>query len=296
MSFFTAIKSFFREHVFRHIRARLVLFITTGLCVVSLLYQYFSRPDAVSPLTIVGAVIVPFQEGANKIGGLLFKSEQDRRTLQEAREIAASLEKENDALKREIRELRSLAVDNEELRALLNARERYGDYEMIGATVIGNDGINVFNRFTINRGLKDGVRVNMNVIDENGLVGIVTRAGYNYAVVTAIIEDGMNVSAMTKNGHENCIVSGDLTLSGNDTMILTNVMADVDLSADSALVTSNISDRFLPGLLIGYVNSYETNPGGLTKSGLVKTAVDFTRVREVLVITTLVEEPKEAEE
>ena len=296
MNFFSAIGSFFKEHIFRHIRARLVLFITTGLCVVSLLYQYFARPDAISPLSIVGAVIVPFQEGANKLGGLLFKSEQDRRTLNEARDVAAALEKENEALKAEVNELRSLAVDNEELRALLKARERYGDYEMIEATVIGNDAVNCFSRFTINRGTRDGVRVNMNVIDRRGLVGIVTRVGLNYAVVTSIIEDGMNISAMTKNGHENCIVSGDLKLSGDDTLLLSNVMADVDLKADSALVTSNISDRFLPGLLIGYVEDHELNPGGLTQSGTVKTAADFTRIREVLVITTLVEQPKEAEE
>ena len=296
MSFFSSIKNFFQKHVFSHISAKLVLWIVTGLCVVSLLYQYFARPDSVSPLSIVGAVIIPFQEGANKVGGALFKNEQDRLTLNEARAEAKRLEKENEALRIELEELKSLAVDNEELRALLNARERYGNYEMLEATVIGNDGINCFERFTINRGTRDGVRVNMNVINQDGLIGIVTQVGLNYAVVTSIIEDGMNVSAMTKNGHENCIVSGDLTNSGKDTLQYSNMISTVDLSSDSSLVTSNISDRFLPELLIGYVSDSEINAGGLTQSGTLKTAVDFTKIREVLVITTLVEKPKEVEE
>ena len=295
MSFFASIKNFFQKHVFRHISAKLVLWIVTGLCVVSLLYQYFARPDSLSPLSIVGAVVIPFQEGANKVGGALFKNEQERLTLNEAREEVARLEKEKEALEIEVRELKSLAVDNEELRALLKARERYGDYEMIEATVIGNDGINCFERFTINRGTRDGIRVNMNVINQDGLVGIVSKVGLNYAVVTSIIEDGINVSAMTKNGHENCIVSGDLSQSGKDTLLFSNMLSDVDLNSDSSLVTSNISDRFLPELLIGYVSESEMNAGGLTQSGTLKTAVDFTRIREVLVITTTVEQPKEEE-
>ena len=295
MSFFTSIKNLFQKHVFQHISAKLVLWIVTGLCVVSLLYQYFARPDAVSPLSIVGAVVIPFQEGANKVGGALFKNEQDRLTLNEARDEVARLEKEKEALEIEVSQLKSLAVDNEELRALLKARERYGDYEMIEATVIGNDGINCFERFTINRGTQDGVRVNMNVINQDGLIGIVSKVGLNYAVVTSIIEDGMNVSAMTRNGHENCIVSGDLSQSGKDTLLFSNMLSDVDLTADSSLVTSNISDRFLPELLIGYVAENELNAGGLTRSGTLKTAVDFTRIREVLVITTTVETPKEEE-
>lgn len=60
------------------------LVLTVVLCVASLLIQYFRRADSLSPLTIIGAVIVPFQEGLNDVGGYLFKSEQDRLSLQES--------------------------------------------------------------------------------------------------------------------------------------------------------------------------------------------------------------------
>ena len=164
------------------------------------------------------------------------------------------------------------------------------------ALIIGNDGVNSFERFTINKGTSDGIRVNMNVINDEGLIGIVTYAGLNYAVVTSIIEEGMNVSAMTKNGHENCIVSGDFAQSGKGRLLLENALSSVDLQNDGTLVTSFISDRFLPNLLIGYAVDVTENEGGLTQSGYVTTAVDFSRLSEVLVITTMHDTLQDAEE
>lgn len=295
MSIFSSIGKFFKVHIFDRFTAKVCLILVTGLCVVSLLYHYFMREDAVSVMTVVGAVVVPFQEGANKVGGILFKKEEERLNLVEARERIAELESMNADLNRKLDDADSLFVENEELRSLLYAKERLSDYEMLEAEVIGNDGINCFERFTINRGSMDGIKVDMNVINNDGLIGVVTQVGLNYAIVTSIIEDGMNVSAMTKNGHENCIVTGDLKKSGQSTLLLKNALTDVDLSHDGTLVTSYISDKYLPNLLIGYAENVTVNNGSLTQSGTVKTAVDFSRVSYVLVITTMREELQEVE-
>ncbi len=295
MSIFSSIVKFLKVHIFDHFTAKVCLVLVTGLCVVSLLYNYFMREDSVSVLTVIGAVVVPFQEGANKVGSILFKAEEERMDLVQARERIAELESQNADLNRKLDEADSLFVENEELRSLLYAKKRLSDYEMLEAEVIGNDGINCFERFTINRGSMDGIKPDMNVINNDGLIGIVTEVGLNYSIVTSIIEDGMNVSAMTKNGHENCIVSGDLKNSGMSTLILKNALSEVDLTKDSTLVTSYISDKYLPNLLIGYAKDVVLNNGSLTQSGTVKTAVDFSRISYVLVITTMREELQEVE-
>ncbi|MBR6322291.1 MAG: rod shape-determining protein MreC, partial [Lachnospiraceae bacterium] len=185
--------------------------------------------------------------------------------------------------------------ENEEFRSLLRAKARLSMYEMEEAKIIGSDGVNCFNRFTINKGTIDGIKADMNVINSDGLVGIVTSVGLNYAVVTAIIEDNTSVSAMTRYGHSNCIVKGDLSQSGEGRLLLTNALADFDTERDNALVTSSISDKYLQGLLIGYAEDVKLNADQLTKSGTVKTAVDFTKLDEVLVITTMKEELQETE-
>ena len=296
MSIFASIREFIREKILSRFTSRAALVIVVLICVMLLLIQYFRRDDAVSPLSIAGVVVIPFQEGVNRAGNFLFRTEQERLSLNEAKDRIKELEGEVASLQRELDGLQQISVENAELRALLSAAEQYPEYEMEEALIIGNDGVNSFERFTINKGTADGIRVNMNVINQDGLIGIVTYTGLNYAVVTSIIEDGVNVSAMTKNGHENCIVTGDLLHSGTERLVLENALGDVDFSADSTLLTSNISDRFLPGLLIGYAVDVTQNEGGLTQSGYVTTAVDFNRLKEVLVITTMREALQDQEE
>lgn len=53
------------------------------------------------------------------------------------------------------------------------------------------------------------------------------------------------------------------------------------------VVTSNISDKYLPGILIGYISSINTDSNNLTKSGTLTPAVDFEHPEEVLVILEL---------
>ena len=257
-----------------------------ALCVASLIYQYFSREDAYPVSSLAFSAIVPFQQGVNSIGGFLFDRETARMELSEAKQRIEELEEENRLLK--IREDRNqdLIRENEDLRALVRAKERLSDYEMLEASVIGSENADIFRRFTIDRGTLDGIAVNMNVINGDGLIGYISQAGLNYSVVTCITEDDISVSAMTRNGKKHCIVTGDLELSREGMLKMENAPVTVDLGTDQTLVTSNISDKYLPGLLIGYVTEYEKDLGELTQSGKVRCAVDFTDIREVLVITS----------
>ena len=50
------------------------------------------------------------------------------------------------------------------------------------------------------------------------------------------------------------------------------------------VVTSNISDKYLPGILIGYISSMGQDSNNITKSGKLTPAVDFEHLEEVLVI------------
>ena len=51
-------------------------------------------------------------------------------------------------------------------------------------------------------------------------------------------------------------------------------------------MTSHVSPRFLQGLFIGYVSEIEVDANNLTRSGYITPAVDFSKLQEVLVITT----------
>ena len=61
------------------------------------------------------------------------------------------------------------------------------------------------------------------------------------------------------------------------------------VAAGDAVVTSNISDKYLPGILIGYVTNLTNDANKLTRSGSLTPAADFKKLREVLVIMQIKE-------
>lgn len=158
----------------------------------------------------VGDIMSPMQSGINKVG----KAISDKMDLLHSKE---DLLAENKQLKEKIDAIsydnKILAGENNDLdnyRELYQLDQKYPDYPKVAATVIGRDGNNWFHLFTIDKGKKDGIAVDMNVIAGNGLVGIVSEVGDHYAKVRAIIDDKSNVSAMFENTGETCIVKGNM--------------------------------------------------------------------------------------
>ena len=125
----------------------------------------------------------------------------------------------------------------------------------------------------------------MNVMAGSGLVGRVVDVGPNWAKVKSIIADDSNVSAMVLSSSDNMVVSGNLKLYASGVIEFGQLVdsADVVVEGDK-VVTSNISDKFLPGILIGYINTINQDSNNLTKSGYLTPAVDFEHLEEVLVI------------
>jgi rod shape-determining protein MreC len=112
----------------------------------------------------------------------------------------------------------------------------------------------------------------------------VTDVGRNWAKVRSIIDDDNNVSAMILATSENCIVTGDLSLYTEGKLSLGQLKYDGQASVGDRVVTSSISSRYLPGILIGYVDSIEEDSNHLTRNGYILPAVDFKRINHVFVI------------
>ena len=234
----------------------------------------------------VGHVIVPMQKGLNQLASFLHIQKEDFATKQE-------LQEENEELKEEIAELEEklnrVSVDTHELeeyQELYDMEELYYEYDTTAANVVSNDSGNWFSTFLIDKGSDDGIEVGNNVLADGGLVGIVTDVGSNYAKVRSIIDDNSNVSAMDLNTEEYCIVSGSLsTMNERQQLEITDLQDDDDLvQAGDQIVTSAISDRYLPNIPIGYVVELEEDSDSLTKTGYIATIVDFEHLEKVLVI------------
>lgn len=244
--------------------------------------------DGGGPLRFIGNyTVVPMQKGISYVGRYLSDLSDNFDTLQDVRDEKDALQSKVDELMIENTRLRQEQYELERLRELYQLDENYSDYEKIGAHVIANNGSNWFSDFTIDKGSNDGIKVDCNVLAGSGLVGTVTEVAPDYSRVRAIIDDASNVSGMVLSTSDTCMVRGDLSLI-SDGRIRFEKLAnnDNDIQVGEQIVTSHVSDRFVQGLFIGYISDIEVDANNLTRSGYITPAVDFSKLQEVLVITT----------
>ena len=268
-------------------RSKYLLIGLTVICI--LLIGITSIKDGVlEPLrTGVGYVLVPLQTGVNAVGRGIYNGIRDYTQLKDALEENESLKEEVAHLTEENNRLQAQQSELERLRGLYELDQEYMQYPKIGARVIARDSSKWFEVFRINKGSADGVEVDMNVVAQGGLVGIVTDVGANYATVRSIIDDSSRVSAMPTGSEYNCIVAGDLTLYENGRLRITDFSKNGVVQNGDQIITSNISSKFLPGILIGYAADVTMDSEHLTQSGYLIPVVDFDNLQEVLIITEL---------
>lgn len=243
----------------------------------------------------IGYFLIPIQSGVNRAGTSLYNGISSYSTMKSAMDEKQQLEAKVDALVEENSRLQAEQFELQRLRELYELDQDYMQYDKIGARVIAKDSGDWFRVFRINKGSADGVQVDANVIANGGLVGIVTDVGANYATVRSIIDDVSRVSAMAQQSGDICIVSGNLDLFGEGRLQITNALKDSDLKDGDRIVTSNISSKFLPGILIGYATDIVTDETRLTKSGYLIPVAQFDSLQEVLVLTQLKETMAERE-
>ena len=268
--------------------SKYLLFILTIICAGTIILTFNTNIFSGSLNTVVGYVVIPFQNGISSVGGWLSNRSEE---LVQIRSLLA----ENEALRAQIDDLTIentiLQQDRYELtnlRELYQLDSQYEGYEKIGARIIAKDTGNWFHSFVIDKGEEDGVAVDMNVIAGSGLVGRVVDTGPNWAKVTAIIADNSNVSGKVLATSDYLLVEGDLELYGSGFIRFEKLVDSADkVVVGDKIVTSNISDKYLPNILIGYINTLNVYANNITKSGQLTPAVDFEHLEEVLVILQL---------
>ncbi len=273
------------------------LIILMSIICVSMVAGAFATGISGDPArTFVGYVVIPFEKGINTIGSWLLSMRDDLRSVQELSEENAALKAQVEELSLQNNELAQNQTDLAHLRELYGLDQEYAHYNKIMAEVIAKDPGNWYHTFTIDKGQDDGVSVNSNVLAGAGLVGIVTDVGPDWAAVRSIVDNDSNVSAQVSETEDICIVTGDLELIDSGRIAFGQLKSpEGKVSIGDRVVTSHISDRFVKGLLIGYISEISQDSNNLTYGGYLVPAADFAHLQKVLVITDLKENVKEGD-
>lgn len=269
-----------------HLKSKHLLVIMTFFCGSAVVSTLASGITSEPLAEAAGMLVVPFEKSINGIGswlGEINQAFQDKQDLisknQELQDAVDTLTEQNNILIQNQSEL-------SRLQELYNLDEEYSSYPKVAARIISKDPGNWYDTFMINKGSNDGIRVDNNVIAGKGLVGIVTEVGTNWATVRAIIDDSSYVSVMTVGTDDNCVVTGDLELIDEGKLRFSQLYdKDDKVTVGERIVTSNISDKYVEGLFVGYVSEIELDTNNLTKTGTIVTPVDFQHLKDVFVIT-----------
>lgn len=155
-------------------------------------------------------------------------------------------------------------------------------YEFVVAHVINNSISHSFNYITINKGAADGIRPEMGVIDQNGVVGSVNVVGEHSARVISVLNPNFHVSCKIK-GSEHF---GSLSWDGKDpsVAILEDLPQHSQVKAGDTIVTTGFSSVFPPDMNVGYVMPPEKGKKLLFNNLKVRLATDFTTLGTVQVV------------
>lgn len=269
-----------------NLKSKHLLAIMTLFCISCIAATFASGVTNAPLFETAGMIIAPFEKSINKIGTFLLEARSSLRDKQELLMENEDLKAQIDSLTTQNNKLLQDQTELVRLKELYKLDEEYEDYPKVAASIISKDPGNWYDTFMINKGSADGIRIDNNVIAGKGLVGIVTEVGPHWATVRAIIDDSSNVSAMTVSTSDNCVVEGDLELIDEGKLSFHQLYdQESKVTVGERIVTSNISEKYVEGLFIGYVSEIYQDSNNLTKRGTLVTPVDFRHLREVFVIT-----------
>ncbi|WP_313132249.1 rod shape-determining protein MreC [Anaerocolumna sp.] len=266
------------------------VFIAVAILCFALMFLSYQFGDELSPFkATVGNIISPMQKGINTVGHSVFNGFEKIASLNKLEEENTRLKEENNVLSYENKILLQDKYELDRFRDLYKLDKKYADYPKVAARVISADPNNWFNTFTIDKGSDDGIAVDMNVIAGNGLVGIIETVGKNHSIVRSIIDDSSSVSGMFLKTSDICVVKGDLAKLEKGVLPVELIKKDADIYDGYEVVTSNISPKYLQGILIGYISNITLDSNNLSKTADLTPAVDFENLQEVLIITEVKE-------
>ena len=229
---------------------------------------------------------MPIQNGftylKNKISGNdSFFADMD--TLKTENE---ELKKKNSELEQSLRELEIIKAENDTLKEYVNLKDKYTDYTTVPADVINRDISNYSSTIIINVGSVDGIKEEMTVIADSGLVGHVISVTKNTAKVQTIVDTASAVTSKISTTEDTIVVQG--TLEDKSTLRANFIPTDAVVLQGDSVETSGIGGIYPKGIHIGTITEVVNTSNITDRYATIKTAVDFNKLNTVLVITNTV--------
>ena len=232
--------------------------------------------------TVAGNIVNPIQKVFNDIKNKIQGNTSYFADLDTVKAENEELKKRNSELETQVRELEVLKADNKTLQEYMNLTQKYVEYNTVPANVITRDVSNFSSNLVIDVGSKDGIKENMTVIADKGLVGYVISVTEKTAKVQVIIDPASTVSCNLTTSSESILCTG--TLDNNQILRATYIPTSAELIQGDTVTTSGLGGIYHRGIFIGTIKEIVTTSNVTDRYAVVEPAVDFSKLETVLVI------------
>ena len=170
----------------------------------------------------------------------------------------------------------------------VDSLKSYRQYQYFDAKIISNSVFLQQNYIVLHRGSVQGIVPNMAVVGTDGLIGTVISVSENMSIVMSLLHRQSKVIAVLKKGSG----LGEVTWDGKDPrfLVLSKVPKTIVVKKGDTVVSSPYSDKFPPGIPIGYVEKIDQDQETNTSKLKIRTAVDFYAVQHAYIVKNLLQE------
>ncbi len=231
---------------------------------------------------VANKLVMPIQNGLtylkNKVSGnSTFFSDINNLKIENQ-----ELKEKNSELEQSLRELENIKTENETLKEYLGLTEKYGEYKTMPAYVIDKDISNYSKTIVINVGKNDGIKENMIVIADEGLVGHIISVTDNTAKVRTIIDTASSISCLMSTSKDSIVCKG--TLDSNSELKAMYISTDSNIIQGDSIDTSGLGGIYPKGIHVGIIKKIVSAKNITDRYAIVETAVNFNKLNTVLVI------------
>lgn len=227
--------------------------------------------------------VMPVQNGLTYLKNWVSGNNQFFTDISKLKEENENLKQENSKLQQDLREFEIVKSENETLKEYVNLKDKYIEYTTIPAYIINKDISNYNNCIVINVGSNDGIDVGMSVISDKGLVGHIISVTSNTAKVQTIVDTSSSISCTLTASRDTIIARG--TLEDTSMLMATYIPTEASIIEGDLVETSGLGGIYPKGILVGSIEKVVNTKNIVDRYAKIKTAVDFSKIETVLVIT-----------
>ena len=182
-------------------------------------------------------------------------------------------------LRRRLFDLREIEQENARLKGLLGFKQK-SPLRLVCARVIARSPDSWSSSVIIDKGRSSGLRRGMAVINIRGLVGRVIEVAENNSKVLLVNDPSQGISSIVQRSRQEGLVTGSL----GSNLIMRYLPSDAQIEAGDIIITSELSQIYPKGLLVGKVINIGKEFSGLSRYAVIKPAAELSSIEEVLVI------------